>query len=94
MALQVRRLALAAAFFLALAGGPAPAQAQPTELFFYEYIEGTSNNKALEIFNGTSADVDLGAGPYNVQMFFNGNPSATLTINLVGTVAPGGVFSP
>ena len=25
----------------------------PTELFFSEYIEGSSNNKALEIYNGT-----------------------------------------
>ena len=92
MALQVRRLSLAALFFLAFAGGPAPAQAQPTELFFSEYVEGTSNNKALEIFNGTSAAVNLGTAGYNVQMFFNGNPSATLTINLTGTVAAGGVF--
>jgi len=29
------------------------------DLFFSEYIEGGSNNKALEIFNGTGADVDL-----------------------------------
>ena len=29
--------------------------AAPTELFFSEYIEGSSNNKALEIYNGTGA---------------------------------------
>jgi predicted extracellular nuclease len=34
---------------------PAPASAQSTELFFSEYVEGSSNNKALEIFNGGSA---------------------------------------
>jgi predicted extracellular nuclease len=70
-----------------------PLSAQPaTELFFSEYIEGSSNNKALEIFNGTGAPINLGAGSYNVQMHFNGNPVATLTINLVGTVAPNDVF--
>jgi predicted extracellular nuclease len=74
-----------------LAAAPARA-ADPTELFFSEYIEGTSNNKALEIFNGTATPVDLGAGSYNVQMHFNGNPVATLTINLAGTIAPGGTF--
>jgi len=29
------------------------------DLFFSEYIEGTSQNKALEIYNGTDATVDL-----------------------------------
>ena len=64
----------------------------PTELFFSEYIEGTSNNKALEIFNGTGSSVDLTAGGYNVQMFFNGSSTAGLTINLTGTVVDGDVF--
>ncbi|MGH3029227.1 MAG: Ig-like domain-containing protein, partial [Gaiellaceae bacterium] len=68
------------------------ARATPTELFLSEYIEGSSNNKALEIYNGTSAPVDLTAAGYNVQMFFNGNPAAGLTIALNGTVAPGDVF--
>ena len=70
----------------------APAKAQPTELFFSEYIEGTSNNKALEIYNGTGSAINLGTGSYNVQMFFNGSTSAGTTVNLVGTVAAGDVF--
>ena len=53
---------------------------------FSEYIEGSSNNKALEIYNGTGAAIDLAANAYNVQMFFNGNPVSTLTINLTGSV--------
>jgi uncharacterized protein len=66
--------------------------ATPTELFFSEYIEGSSNNKALEIYNGTGAAVNLGTDGYNVQMFFNGSASAGLTINLTGTVANGDVY--
>ncbi len=66
--------------------------ATPTELFFSEYIKGSSNNKALEIYNGTGAAVDLAAGGYNVQMYFNGSTSAGLTINLTGTVADGDVY--
>jgi hypothetical protein len=31
----------------------------------------TSNNKALEIFNGTGARVDLAAGGYQIEMAFN-----------------------
>ncbi|MBG7612970.1 endonuclease [Polaribacter sp. BAL334] len=30
-----------------------------SELFFSEYVEGSSNNKALEIVNNTDADIDL-----------------------------------
>ena len=70
-----------------------PAQADTsTELFFSEYIEGSSNNKALEIYNGTGSAIDLTAGNYSVQMFFNGNAAAGLTITLAGTVAAGDVF--
>jgi hypothetical protein len=67
-------------------------RSQPTELFFSEYIEGTSFNKALEIFNGTGSAIDLAAGAYNVQMYFNGSTAAGFTINLTGTVASGDVF--
>jgi predicted extracellular nuclease len=70
----------------------AVSRSQPTELFFSEYIEGSSNNKALEVFNGTGAAINLGTGGYNIQMFFNGSSTAGLTINLTGTVAAGDVF--
>ena len=78
------------AVLVALAG---PAQAAPpTELFFSEYVEGSSNNKALEIYNGTGAPINLAAGGYKVEMYFNGAATPGLTINLVGTVAAGDVF--
>ncbi|HKQ99899.1 MAG TPA: ExeM/NucH family extracellular endonuclease [Pyrinomonadaceae bacterium] len=67
-------------------------EAASTDLFFSEYIEGSSNNKALEIYNATGAPINLGTNGYNVQMFFNGSATAGLTINLVGTVANGDVF--
>ena len=87
-----RRLVLAVLVLAcALAGAPG-AFAAPSDLFFSEYIEGSSNNKALEIFNGTGASIDLAAQGYNVQMYFNGNPLSTLTVNLTGTVAAGDVF--
>ena len=40
----------------------APSQAAPQScsgLFMSEYIEGSNYNKAIEIFNGTGASVDL-----------------------------------
>ncbi|MBI5566980.1 MAG: ExeM/NucH family extracellular endonuclease, partial [Chloroflexi bacterium] len=92
----VLNLIVALAVLVGLVPFAAPAQvaqaAAPTDLFFSEYIEGSSNNKALEIYNGTGAAIDLAAGGYNVQMFFNGNPVSTLTINLTGTVADGDVY--
>jgi hypothetical protein len=36
--------------------------------------------------------VNLATAGYNVQMFFNGNPAAGLTINLTGSVASGDVY--
>src|SRR5690554_3666857 len=61
------------------------------ELLISEYVEGSSNDKALEVFNGTGSDVDLAAGRYDVQVFFNGSSAAGLTIPLTGTVAAGDV---
>jgi len=81
---------------LLLLAGLLPASAAPvlaisTDLFISEYIEGSSNNKAIEIYNGTGATVNL-ATVYDIQMAFNGNPIPTLTIPLTGTVANGDVY--
>jgi endonuclease G len=66
--------------------------AAPTELFFSEYIEGSSNNKALEIYNGTGSAVNLATGGYVVQMYFNGATTVGTSISLTGTIASGDVF--
>jgi predicted extracellular nuclease len=87
-----RRLVLAVTLLVCALAGAQSAAAASTDLFFSEYIEGSGNNKALEIFNGTGAPIDLAAGGYSVQMFFNGSATAGLTINLTGTVANGDVF--
>lgn len=78
---------------LMLSALPTPtAQARTSDLFFAEYIEGSSNNKALEIYNGTGAAVDLAAGGYSIAMFSNGGTTASVTINLTGVVANKDVF--
>ncbi|MGG5260119.1 ExeM/NucH family extracellular endonuclease [Phycicoccus avicenniae] len=84
----VGALALAAPVALT----PTPASAAATDLFFSEYVEGSSNNKALEIYNGTGAAIDLGAGGYTVQVFPNGATTANSTTPLTGTLAAGDVF--
>jgi len=81
-----------AGILLGLLALTVPVAANAADLFFSEYIEGSSNNKALEIYNGTGGAINLGTGAYNVQMYFNGSGTAGLTINLTGTVANGDVF--
>jgi predicted extracellular nuclease len=92
MLARIHAVLVAAVLALFVFGGTAAVGSHSTELFFSEYIEGTSNNKALEIYNGTASAVDLANGAYNVQMFFNGSATAGLTINLTGTVAADDVF--
>jgi len=41
------------------------------DLFFSEYVEGSNNNKALEIYNPTSTSVDL--GNYRISRYGNGS---------------------
>ena len=79
--------------FAALAGARVDrAGAVSSDLFISEYIEGSGNNKAIEIFNGTGVPVNLNTGLYGLTMYFNGNPMPGLTISLNGTIAPGDVF--
>ena len=88
----LRWLACTLAVLVVSFGSAGAVRAASTELFFSEYVEGSSNNKALEIYNDTGAAVNLATAGYNVQMFFNGNPVSTLTISLTGTVAAGDVY--
>lgn len=74
--------------FLAVALLALPALGQG--VFISEYIEGSSNNKAIEIFNGTGAPVNM--SNYQIRMYFNGNPASTLNITLAGLLAPGDVY--
>ena len=92
-----RGFALLLAFALALGAllplaAPSPTRAAPTELFFSEYVEGSSFNKALEIYNGTGAAIDLAAGDYEVWQYSNGSSSPQVVADLTGTVAGGDVF--
>ncbi|PKN80063.1 MAG: hypothetical protein CVU48_03245 [Candidatus Cloacimonetes bacterium HGW-Cloacimonetes-1] len=65
--------------------------AQASDLFISEYVEGSSNNKAIEIFNGTGAAVDL--SQYSLKLGSNGGEwSATNSITLSGTLANNDVY--
>lgn len=61
--------------------------ANASDLFISEYVEGTSSNKYIEIYNGTGAAVDL--SDYKLQLFANGVTSTTNDVALTGTLAHG-----
>jgi uncharacterized protein len=85
-------LALAVLAAAAIIWAPSTAGAAPSELFLSEYVEGTGNNRALEIYNGTGAPVDLSTDGYNVRVYTNGSSSPSFTVFLAGTVAPRTTF--
>jgi uncharacterized protein len=84
----IATLAVPAAVGLA----PAAGAAVPTDVFFSEYVEGSGFNKAVEIFNGTGAAIDLGAAGYTLELYSNGAAAPSQTVSLTGTVADGDVF--
>lgn len=68
------------------------------DLFISEYIEGSSNNKALELYNPTSSTIDL--TQYVIKQANNGNgwgntssgPDTRYVLPLTGTLEPGKVL--
>ena len=68
------------------------AQSNCSQLFISEYVEGWSNNKALEIYNPTSLPIDL--SQYFVSRYSNGSSTATVSnsIQLSGTIAAHSVY--
>jgi predicted extracellular nuclease len=83
-------LALLALLLTASLSISGQAKAAAADLFISEYIEGSSFNKAVEIYNGTGSDVDLSA--YSLELYSNGSATVSQTVALSGTLADGDVF--
>jgi len=58
-----------------------------SDLIISEYVEGTSNNKYIEIYNGTGASVNL--SDYRLRLYPNGTTTPTTDYQLSGTLADG-----
>src|SRR5690606_7955678 len=61
-----------------------------TDLFISEYVEGSSNNKAIELYNGTGASVNLSG--YSLALYTNGRTSIQSTLNLSGILNHGETY--
>ncbi|UKM65303.1 lamin tail domain-containing protein [Flavobacteriaceae bacterium GSB9] len=64
--------------------------AQMNDLIISEYAEGSSNNKYIEIFNGTGVDINL--SDYAIWRVSNGGTWTEATINLTGTLTNGSTY--
>jgi hypothetical protein len=63
---------------------------QTTDLIISEYVEGSSNNKYIEIYNGTGASVDL--SNYKLRLYANGGATVQSDVTLSGTLTNGSVI--
>lgn len=61
-----------------------------SELFFSEYIEGTSSNKAVEIYNPSTTAIDL--TNYSVRVYTNGSSAVSSSLTLTGMLNPGQTY--
>ena len=64
--------------------------AQCTDLFISEYIEGSSNNKAIEIYNPTNTIIDL--SDYKLHRNSNGSATSSASFTMFGNLNPGNVY--
>ncbi|MEO5641871.1 MAG: lamin tail domain-containing protein [Bacteroidia bacterium] len=66
------------------------ANAQCNELFISEVVEGSGNNKAIEIYNPTPNPIAL--SNYRILRFSNGSTTVSDSLTLTGTIAPHDVW--
>jgi predicted extracellular nuclease len=74
-----------------LVAAPAtPSAAATPDLMISEYIEGSSFNKSIEIYNGTGSSVDLSS--YTLELYSNGSATVSQSVTLTGILDDGDVF--
>lgn len=66
------------------------AESAAPDLIISEYVEGSSFNKAIELYNGTGKTVDL--QNYSLELYANGATVATSKLGLSGSLANDGTF--
>ncbi len=61
-----------------------------TTMFFSEYVEGSGNNKGMEIYNPTASSINM--NNFRYVRYSNGSLSSTDSTDLVGTINAYGTF--
>jgi hypothetical protein len=61
--------------------------AQCSDIFISEYVEGSGNNKAIELYNASPNPIDLSVGQYKMGRDRNGNGTPML-LNITGIIQP------
>lgn len=64
--------------------------ASHAELMISEYVEGSSYNKAVELYNSGTGSIDLSS--YELNFYFNGNTAPGKTIPLSGSLFAGETY--
>lgn len=60
------------------------------DLIISEYLEGSSSNKAIELYNGTGETIDL--SQYTLELYSNGSNEPTNPLKLEGTLESGKTY--
>lgn len=79
-------------YIIAPFGGGIPQIKPASDLFITEYVEGSSFNKCIELYNGTPNVIDLAAEQYIISIFYNGSIAPFGPIALSGVISPGATF--
>lgn len=81
---------LAVSIVVPTLSSPAQAATNTSNLLISEYIEGSSFNKAIELYNGSGSDINL--SNYSLELYSNGAKSASQTLKLSGTLKNGDTY--
>ncbi len=66
------------------------ASSSTASLYLSEYVEGSGNNKYIELYNPTPTAINLSG--WSLRTYVNGAASPTATLPLSGSVPAGGTF--
>ncbi|WP_051786415.1 ExeM/NucH family extracellular endonuclease [Endozoicomonas numazuensis] len=75
---------------MAIAVGTALPSFAQADFIISEYVEGSSYEKAIELFNNSGSTIDL--SHYQLVKFTNGNASSKSTLALSGSLPDGGTY--
>jgi len=62
------------------------------DLYISEYVEGSGFNQAIEIYNPSSASVNLDTASYKLEIHAGTSATPTYTVNLTGNIAAGSTY--